>query len=209
MSSITAQFQQRVGQPLKVFLPLYEIPPLLADNDEEGNLKGIKNNNPPASAELHDDNMVNAGSMLLALPLTNESVDDDNDYDTSITACGQVATVSNAANTSATALSRSVDKSNAPPTSTTALNLLVNGSNATRTGDAMAAGANGNKENPLGNSAEGDSHIPPMQQSTLYLIFRQGNDRLRGLSATNSSGQNVTTILTGVEDGSGTALRES
>jgi hypothetical protein len=81
--------------------------------------------------------------MLLALPLTNESVDDKDDDDASITACGQVAAVSNAANASATALGRPVDESDAPPASTTTLNLLVNGSDATRMGDAMAAGANG------------------------------------------------------------------
>jgi hypothetical protein len=113
--------------------------------------------------------------------------------------------VSNVANASATALGQPVDESNASPASITALNLPVDGSDATRAGDAMAAGANGDKENSLDDSAKGDSCILPMQQSTLYLIFRQGNDRLRGLLVMTSSGQNFTTISTRVEAGLGTA----
>jgi hypothetical protein len=84
-------------------------------------------------------------------------MDDDDNDDVSPTACGLTAAGSNTTNASATALGRPVDGSNAPPASTTSLDLPVNGSNAPRDGDAFAVGATGNDENPLGNSAGGDS----------------------------------------------------
>jgi hypothetical protein len=73
----------------------------------------------------------------------------------------------------------------------------------------LVAGANGDEENPLGDGAEGDSSIPPMRQSALFRIFRRGNERMGGSLVTTFSGRNVSTISTEVEDGSGTAQRET
>ncbi len=66
---------ERVGQLLKILLSLYKVPLPLADDDNEEDLEGIENNNPPASAGPQDDNLVNDGSTLLTLPLTNKSGD--------------------------------------------------------------------------------------------------------------------------------------
>jgi hypothetical protein len=145
----------------------------LLDNDDKG-LMGLGPNNPPASAEPHDNNPVNNGFALLALPLINNFIDDDNDNDVSTTACGQAAAGSNAANASATALGGPFDGSNAPSASTTAFDLPVDGSNATRAGDALVACANGDKEKPFGNGTKSDSSIPPMQQSALFPISEEG-----------------------------------
>ena len=106
---------------------------------------GLGLNNPPDGDELHHNNPVDGGSMLSALPLTNESIGEDND-DASSTARSLTAAGSNATTASATALDRPVNESDAPPAFTTALNSPVDGSNAEREGNSWAAGATGDND---------------------------------------------------------------
>ena len=87
---------------------------------------------PPDGDKPHDDNPVDGGSTLLALPLTNKSVGANNNGDASSTACGSTAAGSDATTASTTALDRPVNGSDAPPASTTALDSPVDGSNAER-----------------------------------------------------------------------------
>ena len=141
---------------------------------------GLSLNNPPNGDEPHDDDRVDGGSTLSALPLTNESVGDDNDNDASTTARGSTAAGSDATTASATALNWPVDGSNAPPASTSALDSPVDGSNVEREGDSWAAGATGDDKNPLGNGAGGDFNIPPMRQSAFFRFSAKGMTELGG-----------------------------
>ena len=92
----------------------------MLDSDNEG-LMGLGLNNPPDGDKPLDNNPVDGGSTLLALPLTKESVGDDDDNDASTTAHGSTAAGSDSTTASATALDRPVNGSDAPPASTTAL----------------------------------------------------------------------------------------
>jgi len=155
----------------------------LDDNDED-ELAGIKNNNPPVHAELPVDDQVDdstAGTMFLPLVKTDE---DDFDDDASSTALGLTADESDATTASATALDHLVDGSNAPPASTTALGLPADGSNLPEEGDVMDAGSDGNEVGPAGNGTTATPSIPPMRQSTLFPIFRRGFARIGQLPAT-------------------------
>jgi hypothetical protein len=182
----------------------------MADDDDEDKL-GLERNNPPGDAETSNDDWVDGGSASPALTTLSEAdkesdalADGNEDDDASPTALGWMANGSNATNASTTALDLLVDGSDAPPTSTTTLGVLVGGSNATREGESAAAGAIGEEETPVGNGATGDSSIPPMQQSTLYPLFRQGSKRVERPLATAALVQNGMTVLTKVDNGSGT-----
>ncbi len=170
---------------------------------------GLGLNNSPNGDEPHDNDPVDGGSTLLASPLTNKSIGDDDNDDASSTACGLTTAGSDATAASATALDRPVNGSNSPPASTTALDSPVDGSIAAREGDTLAAGATGDNNNPLGDGAGGDSSIPPMQQSAYFPISCQGNDRIGGLLASASLEQNMTNVSNEVEDGLGAVQRVS
>jgi hypothetical protein len=85
-----------------------------------------------------------------------ESDEDDNDDDASFTALGLTA-----------------NGSNATKASTTALGSPANVSNLSEGGDATDAGSNGNERAPADNGAIKAPSIAPMQQSSLFPIFRQ------------------------------------
>ena len=123
----------------------------------------------------------------------------DGKDEASSTVLSQMADGSNATTASPTALDLLVNGSNAPPESTTALDLSVNVSNTTREGEAMAAGAVGNNDTPMGNNAAGDSSIPPIQQSTLFLHLRGGVGSEQPM-ITDASVQNGSNVLSKVED---------
>jgi hypothetical protein len=193
VSSIAARFRERVGRLPLPLIPLHDIEIALNDNDK--GLMGLGLNNPPDGDEPQDDNPVNGGSTLLALPLTNKSVGNDNDDDAPTTARGSTAAGSNATTASATALDRPVDGSNAPPASTSALDSPVDGSNVEREGDSWAAGATGDDENPVGDGTGGDFSIPSMQQSAFFPMISKRNDRIGGSLATASTRQTFSTRL--------------
>ncbi len=181
----------------------------MADDNNKDEL-GLKRNNPPGDVETSNDDRVDGGSASLALTTLSEAdkesdalADGNKDNGASPTALGWTANGSDATNASATALDLPVDGSDASPASTTTLGVPVGGSDATREGELAAAGAVGEEETPISNGAMGDSSIPPMQQSTLYPLFRQGSEREERPLATAASVQNGTTILTKVDDRSG------
>ena len=149
----------------------------MADDDDKDEL-GLERKNPPGDAETSNDDWVDGGSASPALTMLSKAdeeldalADGNEDNGASPTALGWMANGSNATNASTTALNLLVDGSNAPPASTTTLGVPVGGSDATREGELAAAGAVGEEETPVGNSAMGNSSIPPMRQSTLYPLF--------------------------------------
>jgi hypothetical protein len=87
-------------------------------------------------------------------------------------ALGLAADGSDATPASTTALDHQVDGSDAPPASTTALGLLADESNLSEEGDVTDAGSDGNDVGPTGGGATDAPRIPPVQQSTLFPIFR-------------------------------------
>ena len=106
----------------------------LPDDDDEDELAGIENNNPPGHAELPVDDQVDdstARTMLFPLVETDE---DDDDDDASSTALGLAANGSDAPPASTTALDHPVDGSDAHPASTTALGLPADGSDLSEEG---------------------------------------------------------------------------
>jgi hypothetical protein len=166
-----------------------------------------KTTTPPGHAELPIDDQVNdstAGTMLSPLVETDE---DDDDDDASSTALGLAADESDATPASATALDHLVDGSDAPPASTTALGLPADGSDLPEEGDVTDAGSNGNEVGPAGNGATATPSIPPMRQSTLFPIFRQGFARIVQLPATTAMVRNETSVSAGVGGGMGTTAR--
>jgi hypothetical protein len=170
-SGIGARFRRRVGRELEPTLPLQELGDALSDDDDEDELAGIENNNPPGHAELPVDDQVDdstARTMLLPLVETDK---DDNDDDASSTALGLAADGSDATTASTTALDHSVDGSDAPPASMAALDLPANGSDLLEEGDATDAGSDGNDVGPAGGGATDAPCIPPVQQSTPFPIF--------------------------------------
>ncbi len=72
-------------------------------------------------------------------------------------------------------LLRSVDGSDAHLASATALGSPANGGDFSEGGDATDAGSVGKEAGPDGDGATAAPSIPPVQQSTLFPIFRQGN----------------------------------
>ncbi len=183
----------------------------MADDDDEDELGLKRNQPPPGDAETSNDNRVDGGSASPALVTLSEAdkesdalADGNKDDGASPTALGWTANGSNATNASTTALDLPVNGSDAPPASTTTLGMPVGGSDATREGELVAAGAVGEEETPVSNGAMGDSSTPPMQQSTLYPLFQQGSKRAEQPLATATLVQNETTVLTEVDDGSGT-----
>ena len=81
-------------------------------------------------------------------------------------------------------------------------------SDATREGEATAAGAVCDDDTPVGNDATGDSSIPPMQQSTFLLHFRQS---VRSKQPMTMAGlvKNGSNVLSKVEVRIGTTLQVS
>jgi hypothetical protein len=118
-----------------------------------------------------------------------ETDEDDDDNDASSIALGLAADGSDATTASTTALDHLVDGSDAPPPALTiALGLPADGSNLSEEGDATDAGSDGNDVGPTRDGATATPSIPPMQQSTLFPIFRRGNARLRQSPATTVTG---------------------
>ena len=178
---IAARFRVRAQRELEPQIPLYNVGPPLADDDDEDKL-GLVNNNPSEDEVLYNDDSVNDGSPLTALLTldesdeeSDESVGDNNKEEASSTDLSHTADGSSATTTSPTALDRLVDESDAPPASTTVLDSSVDDSAATREGEAAAAGAVSNDDTPVGNDAMGDSSIPPMRQSTCEIRAANNN----------------------------------
>jgi hypothetical protein len=144
------------------------------------------------------------GTMLSPLLETDE---DDDDDDASSTALGLAADESDATTASATALDHLVDGSDAPPASTTALGLPADGSDLPEERDVTDAGSDGNEVGPAGYGATATPSIPPMRQSTLFPIFRQGFAQIGQLPATTATVQNETSVSAGVRGGMGTTAR--
>jgi hypothetical protein len=173
LSSIAARFQQRVGWPLEVLLPLHEVPLPLADDKDKGKLVGSKNNKLPGNAELLVNDHANGRAPLMVfLPFVRIDKEDNDNNGALTNAFGITANGSNATMASTTALNRLVNGSNAPLALPAALGLPANGSNLSEEGDATDAGSFGKKETPIGDGIMGDSSIPLMQQSTFYPIFQ-------------------------------------
>jgi hypothetical protein len=105
-NGITAHFRQRVGRALNPPLPLFKVGDALPDDDEEDELEGIKNNNPPGNAELPVNDQVNDSAARTMLSPLVESDEDDDDDDASSTALGLEADGSDATTASTTALDR-------------------------------------------------------------------------------------------------------
>ncbi len=137
-----------------------------------------------------------------------ESTEGEDVDDPSPTALSRTADGSDATTASTTALGHLVDGSDAPPASATALYSSVDGSDVTREGEAVAAGAVGDDDTPVGNGATGDSSIPPMRKSTLFSYFRRGVGSEQ-LSTTAASVRNGSNVSTEVEDGIGTTPQVS
>ena len=91
-----------------------------------------------------------------------------------------------------------------PPASTTALGLPVDGSNLLEEGDVTDAGSVGNDVGPTGVGATDTPSMPPVQQSTLFPIFQQGNVRIVQSPATTATGRDKRSISSMVDRGSGT-----
>jgi hypothetical protein len=202
-SGIAARFRQRVGRELDPPLPLFEVDALLDDDDKDG-LEGSKNNNPPGHAALPVDNQVDVSIAWTMLSPLIESDKDDEDDDASSTALGLEANGSDATTASATPLDRLVNGSKAPPASTTALGSPADESYLSEGGDATDAGSVGNEVGPAGHGATAAPSIPPMQQSTLFPIFRQENARIGQSPATTATVRNETSVSAKVGGGSGT-----
>jgi hypothetical protein len=133
-----------------------------------------------------------------------ESDKDDEDDDASSTALGLEANGSDATTASATPLDRLVNGSKAPPASTTALGSPADESYLSEGGDATDAGSVGNEVGPAGHGATAAPSIPPMQQSTLFPIFRQENARIGQSPATTATVRNETSVSAKVGGGLGT-----
>ena len=121
-------------------------------------------------------------------PLVETDKDDDNN-DASSNALGLVADGSNTTTASTTALNHLVNGSDAPPASTTALGLPADGSDLSEEGNFTDAGSDGNNVGPTGGGTTDAPSIPPVQQSTLFPIFRRGNAQIRQSPAMTATGQ--------------------
>jgi hypothetical protein len=144
------------------------------DNDDEDELAGIENNNPPPEhTALPFDNQVDGSTVRTVLSPLVETDEDDDDDDASSTALGLAANGSDATTASTTTLDHSVDGSDAPPASTTALGLPADESDSSEEGDVTDACSDGNKAGSAGDGATATPSIPPMRQSTLFPIFRR------------------------------------
>ena len=162
---------------------------------------------PPEHAELPVDDQANDSTARTVLSPHIETDGDDDDDDASSTALGLTADGSDATTASTTALDHSVDGSDAPPASTTALGLPADESDLSEEGDVTDAGSDGNEVGPAGDGATATPSIPPMQQSTLFPIFRRGIARIGQLPATTAPVRNETSVSAGVGGGMGTTAR--
>jgi hypothetical protein len=204
-SGTGARFRQRIGRELEPTLPLHELGNALSDDDDEDELAGIENLNPPPKhAELPVDDQVDDSTVRTVLSPLVETDEDDDDDDASSTALGLAADGSNATTASTTALDHSVDGSDAPPASTTALVLPADESDLSEEGDVTDAGSDGNEVGPAGDGATATPSIPPMQQSTLFPIFRRGIARIGQSPATTVTVRNETRVFARVGGGMGT-----
>jgi len=174
-SGIAAQFRQCVGRALDPPLSLFGVGDAQPDDDNEDELEGSKNNNPPGHAVLPVDDQVDVSIAWMMLSPFVESDEDNDDDDASSTALGLAADGSDATTASITALDRSVDGSDAPPAPPTTLGLPADGSDLPEEGDVTDAGSIGNEVGHASDVATATPSIPPVRQSTLFPIFRRGN----------------------------------
>ena len=143
---------------------------------------------------------------ILIDPVVESNENDDND-DASSTALGLEANGNDETTASATTLDLLVNGSDAPLALTTALGLPANGSDLSEGGDATDASSVGNEVDPGCDGATAAPSIPPVQQSTLFPIFRRGNARIWQSPATTAMVRNKTSISAEVDGGSGTPLQ--
>jgi hypothetical protein len=90
-SGTSARFRQRVGRELEPILPLYKLGDALLDDDDEDELAGIENNNPPGHAELPVDDQVDDSTVGTRLSPLVDTDEDDDDDEASSTALGLAA----------------------------------------------------------------------------------------------------------------------
>jgi hypothetical protein len=84
---ISARFRVRAQRELEPQIPLYNVGPPLADDDDEDKL-GLVNNNPFEDEVPYNDDSVNDGSPLTAL-LTLDESDEESDESVGDIHCSQ------------------------------------------------------------------------------------------------------------------------